>query len=111
MPFSTVGQDGLVANVARYVGSQPIVAVNPDPERFDGVLLPFELTQARKAVNAVIEDRYQSKLVTLAEAELTEARGSRRSTISSSELAATFPPGIASSWEAGRSTNPLVGFL
>jgi len=31
----TVGQDGLVANVAKYVGSQPIVGVNPDPERID----------------------------------------------------------------------------
>jgi hypothetical protein len=34
-----VGQDGLVANTAKYVGEQPIVAVNPDPERFDGILL------------------------------------------------------------------------
>src|SRR5262245_25836202 len=37
----TLGQDGLVANVAKYALGQPIVAVNPDPERFDGVLLPF----------------------------------------------------------------------
>jgi NAD kinase len=37
----TVGQDGLVANVAKYVGAQPVVAINPDPARFDGVLLPF----------------------------------------------------------------------
>src|SRR5204862_5419878 len=36
-----VGQDGLVANTAKYAGSQPIVAVNPDPARFDGILLPF----------------------------------------------------------------------
>lgn len=36
-----LGQDGLVANTAKYVGRQPIVAVNPDPERFDGILLPF----------------------------------------------------------------------
>src|ERR1035438_6419552 len=32
----TLGQDGLVANTAKYVGSQPLVAVNPDPARFDG---------------------------------------------------------------------------
>src|SRR4051794_40947550 len=30
----TVGQDGLVANTAKYVGAQPIVAINPDPSRF-----------------------------------------------------------------------------
>ena len=69
-----VGQDGLVANVARYVGTQPIVAVNPDPERFDGVLLPFELTQARQAVASVMEDRYEAKFVTLAEAELNDGQ-------------------------------------
>ena len=37
----TVGQDGLVANTAKYVAGLPIVAVNPDPQRIDGVLLPF----------------------------------------------------------------------
>ena len=37
----TLGQDGLVANTAKYVGGQPIIAVNPDPERLDGILLPF----------------------------------------------------------------------
>src|SRR5437868_13139005 len=30
-----VGQDGLVANVAKYVDAQPLVGVNPDPSRFD----------------------------------------------------------------------------
>ena len=34
----TLGQDGLVANTAKYAAGQPIIAVNPDPERFDGVL-------------------------------------------------------------------------
>ena len=45
----TLGQDGLVANTAKYVGGQPIVAVNPDPERFDGILLPFLPHQLRAA--------------------------------------------------------------
>src|SRR5947209_6546618 len=34
----TAGQDGLVVNCAKYLNGTPIVAVNPDPERFDGVL-------------------------------------------------------------------------
>jgi hypothetical protein len=33
-----VGQDGLVANVAKYLDGQPVVGVNPDPDRYDGVL-------------------------------------------------------------------------
>ncbi|MEM1050234.1 MAG: hypothetical protein AAGL24_29030 [Pseudomonadota bacterium] len=33
-----IGQDGLVANLAKYVSDQPILGVTPDPERFEGVL-------------------------------------------------------------------------
>ena len=42
----TIGQDGLVANVAKYALKLPIVAVNPDPKRIDGVLLPFGVNGA-----------------------------------------------------------------
>lgn len=34
-----VGQDGLVANVAKYLEGQPVLGVNPDPGRYDGVLV------------------------------------------------------------------------
>jgi NAD kinase len=64
----TLGQDGLVANTAKYVGSQPIVAVNPDPERFDGILLPFLPEQAHAVIEKVAEQRYRVRPVTLAEA-------------------------------------------
>src|SRR5215471_18074750 len=53
----TLGQDGLVANTAKYVGSQPIVAINPEPGRFDGILLPFLPDQARAAVGKVLETK------------------------------------------------------
>ncbi|GEP05852.1 NAD(+)/NADH kinase [Methylobacterium oxalidis] len=33
-----VGQDGLVANVAKYLGAQPVIGVNPAPDLYDGVL-------------------------------------------------------------------------
>jgi hypothetical protein len=32
----TLGQDGLVANTLKYLDGQPVVGVNPDPERWDG---------------------------------------------------------------------------
>ena len=35
-----VGQDGLVANVAKYLADQPVVGVNTDPGRNPGVLVP-----------------------------------------------------------------------
>jgi hypothetical protein len=33
-----VGQDGLVANLARYLDGQPVIGINPDPDRGEGVL-------------------------------------------------------------------------
>lgn len=35
-----VGQDGLVANVAKYLDGQPVVGIDPDPGRNPGVLVP-----------------------------------------------------------------------
>ncbi|MBO3745130.1 NAD(+)/NADH kinase [Streptosporangiaceae bacterium NEAU-GS5] len=35
-----VGQDGLVANVAKYLDGQPVIGINPDPTRNPGVLVP-----------------------------------------------------------------------
>ena len=36
-----VGQDGLVANLAKYLDGQPVIGVNPDPDRNPGVLVPL----------------------------------------------------------------------
>ena len=70
----TLGQDGLVANTAKYAGSQPIVGVNPDPARFDGILLPFAPAEARSAVAGVLEGAAASRAVTLAEAVLGDGQ-------------------------------------
>jgi len=70
----TLGQDGLVANTAKYAGNQPIVGVNPDPARFDGILLPFAAGEARAAVQAVLEGKAESRAVTLAEALLNDGQ-------------------------------------
>jgi NAD kinase len=70
----TLGQDGLVANTAKYVGQQPIVAVNPEPERFDGILLPFLVDDARSAVARVIEAKSTIREITLAEIRLNDGQ-------------------------------------
>lgn len=70
----TVGQDGLVANTAKYVKQIPIVAVNPDPERFDGVLLPFNPNNFIAAIDNVIVNKYNSKLTSFAEATLNDGQ-------------------------------------
>jgi len=70
----TVGQDGLVANTAKYVKEIPIVAINPDPERFDGVLLPFTADNFIETVKKVITNHYSSKLASFAEASLNDGQ-------------------------------------
>jgi NAD kinase len=70
----TLGQDGLVANTAKYIGKQPLIPVNPDPERFDGVLLPFLPDQTRKALEQVIEGKCRIRSVTLAEAGMNDGQ-------------------------------------
>lgn len=69
-----VGQDGLVANTAKYVGDVPIVAVNPDPQRFDGILLPFQIQEARAAVHRVLNKQAKIREVTLAEVMLHDGQ-------------------------------------
>ena len=70
----TLGQDGLVANTAKYVGRQPVIAVNPDPERFDGILLPFLPGQVRATIGQTLEGRCKIRAVTLAEARLNDGQ-------------------------------------
>jgi NAD kinase len=70
----TLGQDGLVANTAKYVGRQPVIAINPDPERFDGILLPFLPQQVTRAIERVLEGHCRIRAVTLAEAKLNDGQ-------------------------------------
>lgn len=67
-----MGQDGLVANTAKYVGELPIVAINPDPMRYDGILLPFAPSDARGIIEDVLRNKAKTRNVTLAEVELND---------------------------------------
>ncbi len=69
-----IGQDGLVANTAKYSQARPIVAVNPDKQRYDGVLLPFDTTNFIGGVESVLSDNYQSLKVNFAEARLNDGQ-------------------------------------
>jgi NAD kinase len=69
-----IGQDGLVANAAKYVGDVPIVAINPDPKTIDGILLPFQLKDARRVVGRVLDGKFTTRDVTLAEANLPDGQ-------------------------------------
>jgi hypothetical protein len=45
-----VGQDGLVANVAKYLDGQRVIGINPDPERNPGVLVRHAPTETAELI-------------------------------------------------------------
>ncbi|MFS0700964.1 hypothetical protein AB6N24_13415 [Cellulomonas sp. 179-A 4D5 NHS] len=49
-----VGPDGLVANTAKYVGSQPVVGVDPEPGRSAGVLVRHRPATVARVLDAVV---------------------------------------------------------
>ncbi|KWX79251.1 hypothetical protein [Paenibacillus jilunlii] len=69
-----LGQDGLVANTLKYLHEQPLIGVNPDPQRWDGVLLPFTVKDLRHLVPEVFRGQRQVREVTLAKAQLNDGQ-------------------------------------
>jgi NAD kinase len=70
----TLGRDGLVVNTAKYLDGQPIVAVNPDPERIDGILLPFSPQTAANGVGGVLDQKARCHEITMAEVRLNDGQ-------------------------------------
>jgi len=70
----TLGQDGLVINTAKYLTSQPILALNPDPERIDGVLIPFAYTEARHWLDYTLQQQVAIKPISMARAVLNDGQ-------------------------------------
>ncbi len=69
-----VGQDGLVANAMKYLDGQPLIGVNPDPARWDGVLLPFETGEIGKVLPKVINGTFDTKNVTMGKVETKDGQ-------------------------------------
>ena len=69
-----IGQDGLVANTLKYLSSQLLIGVNPDPRRWDGVLLPFEVNDLKLVVQDVMKMNRRVKEVTMAKATLNDGQ-------------------------------------
>jgi len=51
-----VGQDGLVANVAKYLDGQRVIGINPDPERNPGVLVRHAPVEAADLLRSSAAD-------------------------------------------------------
>ncbi len=69
-----IGQDGLVANTAKYVEGLPIIGVNPDSERYDGVLLKHSPKTLDHVLKKVLKGMFEIKQVTMAKAVLNDGQ-------------------------------------
>ncbi len=69
-----IGQDGLVANVLKYLDGQLLVGVNPDAKRWEGILLPFTLEDLDLVIPEVFAKKRRVADVTMAEARLNDGQ-------------------------------------
>lgn len=69
-----IGQDGLVANTLKYLSNQLLIGVNPDPARWDGVLLPFTVSDLKLIVQDVFKQKRHIQEVSMAKAALNDGQ-------------------------------------
>lgn len=67
-----LGHDGLVVNALKYLTGQPLIGINPEPERFAGSLLPFRPGQLAAVLNNL--ERLRQQPVTLAQVALSDGQ-------------------------------------
>ena len=70
----TMGVDGLVVNTAKYLRGQLLVAVNPDPDHIDGVLLPFRLEQVAEVARRALQRQVKTRAIRMAQASLADGQ-------------------------------------
>ncbi len=69
-----VGQDGLVANVAKYLDGQPVIGVDAAPGRNAGVLVRFAAREVARTLRAVVDGAATSLVRTMVAAELDDGQ-------------------------------------
>jgi NAD kinase len=69
-----LGQDGVVANTMKYLDGNPLIGLNPDAQRFDGILLPFGAGDLPALLRDVASDKRPFKSVTMAKATLANGQ-------------------------------------
>ena len=72
-----VGQDGLVANVSKYLQGQPVIGINPDPGRNPGVLVRHPPTAIGGLLARLVEGRAQVEQRVMVEARLDDGQSLR----------------------------------
>ncbi len=69
-----LGQDGVVANTMKYLNNHPLIGVNPDAKRYDGILLPFTADDLPAVLREVAVERRPFRTVTMAKAALANGQ-------------------------------------
>lgn len=69
-----LGQDGLVANTLKYLDGQQVMAINPDPARWEGVLLPFAVSDISTVIHEVLREQRHVREVTMGRARLSDGQ-------------------------------------
>ncbi|WP_394843205.1 hypothetical protein LZC95_39915 [Pendulispora brunnea] len=71
---AAVGQDGLVANVAKYLSGQLVIGLNPEPEVHPGVLVRHRPEQAASLLAAAAAGNCPVQTRTMVEARLPDGQ-------------------------------------
>ncbi|HEY0614765.1 MAG TPA: hypothetical protein VGC96_09000, partial [Candidatus Elarobacter sp.] len=72
-----VGQDGLVANIAKYAEGQPVIGINADPSLYEGVLVRHAPRDAGELLRLAAERRVRCEERTMVEARLDDGQSIR----------------------------------
>lgn len=70
----TLGPDGLVINTAKYLATQPILALNPDPARIDGILIPFQVAELGAQIERLRRGAARVVRISMARARLNDGQ-------------------------------------
>lgn len=65
-----IGQDGLVANVAKYLNGQPVLGINPSPDLYDGILVRVPLDRLARLLPPSATGEVDAEHRTMVEAVL-----------------------------------------
>jgi len=68
------GPDGLFVNLAKYVGNQPVLTVNPDPRRIAGVLMLFAPHETSTMIARVQKEEHKVERLPFVKASIDDDR-------------------------------------
>jgi NAD kinase len=69
-----LGQDGVVANTMKYLNAHPLIGLNPDAKRYDGILLPFTTSDLPALLREVAAESRPFRTVTMAKATMANGQ-------------------------------------